>query len=585
METQIKAARTLLKEQKRLQSKGKDAASATGRGMRYDPIVIRHALLLYQKGPAAYAAAQKTQRLPSVRRLREYRNWTSHKAGLNTDLLLEMEAVMREHGGEGARDVILAFDGMTVKEGIFFDRFSGTISGMEDLGDLVAYTQKQFQSSEGEPEIEMAKECMQFIATSVDGKFRVPVGYYLVRNCTAGMISTMVDSVIVALDSVGVAVKVICCDGASFHRKWQEDTLRFVDHAAIGSGDANAHTFKVAMRHPLYPIDPQRKHLIYIMSDPVHLIKKMASNLFSSGETEGHTRDIEKLTSKPASLDEAGRVERLQWDQLKYAWQQDQDQAVLGTLAPRVTRQHIERDAWSRLKTNMSTRVLSHSMQLCVQAYNTEPVGELLQLMAHMDRYIDIMNSGHKRSEWTGSDPVTGKAHLNHPIRSMTDRRIIELQEMLKWFEAWDDENKQRPASNESERSARFLTHELYFDLRLAVRGFLAFAADFLADNPSCGLIPRLYSQDCVEGRFSLVRGSGGARTAVSSVELASAQASADVQTNGGGVRGNITAVHDQVEHVMVGRLQSRAVTRAERKERVKVGEAMAAAAGIDLPN
>ena len=78
METQIKAARTLLKEQKRLQSKGKDAASATGRGMRYDPIVIRHALLLYQKGAAAYAAAQKTQRLPSVRRLREYRNWTSH---------------------------------------------------------------------------------------------------------------------------------------------------------------------------------------------------------------------------------------------------------------------------------------------------------------------------------------------------------------------------------------------------------------------------------------------------------------------------------------------------------------------------
>ena len=81
------------------------------------------------------------------------------------------------------------------------------------------------------------------------------------------------------------------------------------------------------------------------------------------------------------------------------------------------------------------------------------------------------------------------------------------------------------------------------------------------------------------------MRGSGGARTAVSSVELASAQASADVQTNGGGVRGNITAVHDQVEHVLVGRLQSRATTRAERKERVKAGEAMAAAAGIDLPN
>jgi hypothetical protein len=53
---------------------------------------------------------------------------------------------------------ILAFDGMTVKDGIFYDRYSGDLIGMEDVGDLVSYTRIAMSDKAG---VSLAKECMQ----------------------------------------------------------------------------------------------------------------------------------------------------------------------------------------------------------------------------------------------------------------------------------------------------------------------------------------------------------------------------------------------------------------------------------------
>ena len=55
------------------------------------------------------------------RTLRNLRQAEQYVAGTNYELLLEMGVT--KHAG--SRNVILSFDGMSIKDGLFYDRFSG----------------------------------------------------------------------------------------------------------------------------------------------------------------------------------------------------------------------------------------------------------------------------------------------------------------------------------------------------------------------------------------------------------------------------------------------------------------------------
>jgi hypothetical protein len=173
---QIKHARTLQRE--------KDSAStanATARGMRWHPLVIRWALKLYQCSRSAYRTVAGGLALPSERRLQEYRSWSSCDPGMNTDLLLLFQQKLDEDKGDlQSRQVILAFDGMAIRDGISYCRNSGKVSGLEDVGDLVTYTTETLGASLSD--LRLAKECMQLMATTLNGKYRVPIGYYLIQK-------------------------------------------------------------------------------------------------------------------------------------------------------------------------------------------------------------------------------------------------------------------------------------------------------------------------------------------------------------------------------------------------------------------
>ena len=205
---QAKGLRTKRKEAKKLREAG-SAAQPKGTGMRYHPIVARWALRLYNKGRAAYretraalpylpcercvlstthvffmtylalsylACSFHDRNLTTThhqcaacfyrRTLREYRRAAESVVGTNTELLLELQAFLTN----GNADCVLAFDGMTIRDGIFYDRYSGDLIGMEDVGDLVTFT-KHWQTAERE--VQVAKECMQLIATSLDCRAQV----------------------------------------------------------------------------------------------------------------------------------------------------------------------------------------------------------------------------------------------------------------------------------------------------------------------------------------------------------------------------------------------------------------------------
>ena len=114
---------------------------------------------------------------------------------MNTDLLLLFQQKLDEDKGDlQSRQVILAFDGMAIRDGISYCRNSGKVSGLEDVGDLVTYTTETLGASLSD--LRLAKECMQLMATTLNGKYRVPIGYYLIQKATAGLVATMIDDAI-----------------------------------------------------------------------------------------------------------------------------------------------------------------------------------------------------------------------------------------------------------------------------------------------------------------------------------------------------------------------------------------------------
>ena len=142
-------------------------------------------------------------------------HWNKNEPGINTELLLLLQEKLSHITIRGLRQFIMMYDGMTIKDGVYYDRFSGALQGLEDIGDLISFTRVQFG---GQPQVRIAKECMQFMITSISplpiknedtGKMetahiRLPFAYYLVSTTDSGLIQTMIDTCVVALYSIRV---------------------------------------------------------------------------------------------------------------------------------------------------------------------------------------------------------------------------------------------------------------------------------------------------------------------------------------------------------------------------------------------
>ena len=87
-------------------------------------------------------------------------HWNKNEPGINTELLLLLQEKLAHITIRGLRQFIMMYDGMTIKDGVYYDRFSGALQGLEDIGDLISFTRVQFG---GQPQVRIAKECMQFM--------------------------------------------------------------------------------------------------------------------------------------------------------------------------------------------------------------------------------------------------------------------------------------------------------------------------------------------------------------------------------------------------------------------------------------
>ena len=245
--------------------------SSSHSSVRYHPMVIKFCLSLAAKSPSAYSELRYDGKsetgvlvLPSLRTLRDYKNYIRPQRGFNPAVVSELQK-KTELFSSPERFVTILFDEMKIQEDLVWDKHTGELIFFVDLGDI-KLNYATFQDVK-----ELATHFLVFLVKSIVN----PLSYSFATFATTGVKSFQIFPLfwktVNILENIGLKVIAATADGASPNHKF------FRMHKPL-AGDAET---AVAYRSEnLYSED---KRFIYFFADAPHLIKTTRNCLSNSG--------------------------------------------------------------------------------------------------------------------------------------------------------------------------------------------------------------------------------------------------------------------------------------------------------------
>ena len=232
-------------------------------GRRYHSQIIRFALSLHGKSPAAYNELRDSGALilPSERVLRDYKNYFKPKAGINID---NIESLREKASSlsQVQRYVVIVIDEMKIQPNLVFDKYSGDLIGFVDLGDPVTN-----YASLGEEDV-MATHAQAFLVRGMCSDFKHVIAYYFTENVTSYQLMSIFWKVVGVLELLPVCATFN--DGASPDRKFFDLHFQLVRDLNCDMVHKVPNLFAV-------------QRFIYFFADSCHLIKTASNCLYNSG--------------------------------------------------------------------------------------------------------------------------------------------------------------------------------------------------------------------------------------------------------------------------------------------------------------
>lgn len=198
---------------------------------RYPRCVIRFAVgLLSKVGKNTFEEIRNIFGLPSARHVQSFSSSSGRDAdGVLDDSLSDLKAIADKLGlAAHQRRVFLAFDGCTLKDGVFWDASSKEIVGFAtDVYlevDIMAAARQFMQSAselESKPEnIPLAKTYLVFYLSAVEANVNLkgPAARFCITKATAAFLIDVVPRVIARAYNYGFNVIGVVCDGAAENR-------------------------------------------------------------------------------------------------------------------------------------------------------------------------------------------------------------------------------------------------------------------------------------------------------------------------------------------------------------------------------
>ena len=433
-----------------------NAASVSPFGVRWSHQDKLLALGLYYKSPSAYRFMRHAFRLPTVRTLRTFLSGFSVAVGFDCDYMLALTKRV-ESLNPSEKFVVVTFDGMSLRNSLKYLEHDDRIVGFEDFGEF------------GSASVNPAKNALQFMVRGISSRWKQPIGHFFsTTSVNSDVLKSMIVTLVSKLEAINLNVVAIVCDQESSHRQCLTN-------------------MGVTLSSPMFTSDTGND--IHVMYDPPHLIKNVRNNLLKYDIIIGN--DV------------------VSFDHISALF--DLEEASVLRFVPKLTRSHIELNAFKRMNVKLATQVLSHSVASAIRTYialnkMSTDAHATADFVEKINRIFDIMNSNKviMRNRWKRA--LTLKA---------TDQ-FAELKAFCEWANQWQFRSK---------KNSKIVKKTLPFKdgLMMTCNALHEVCMNLLAKHNFRFVLTSRFNQDIVENWFSCIRGKGRNNDSRTTVEYESA--------------------------------------------------------------
>ena len=399
---------------------------------------------------------QHAFRLPTVRTLRRFLSGFSVSVGFDCDYMLALRK-RAESLNELEKFVVVTFDSMSLRSSLKYLEHDDRIVGFEDLDTF------------RDPSTDAAKQALQFMVRGISTRWKQPVGHFFTgTSVNANVLKSMIITLLTKLESIGLRVAAIVCDQEICHRICLE---------GLGATAARP------------KFTTENGNDVYTMYDPPQLVKNLRNNMLRYDILIGN--DV------------------VSFDYISTLF--DLEQASVLRFVPKLTKTHIEPNAFKRMNVKLATQVLSHSVASAIRAYVT--LGKLpaaakttADSVDRVNRLFDIMNSNKPKT--------TNKWKRGLTLKSVD--QLTELKEFSNWASQWRFKSKQK--SNVVKQTLPFKD-----GLVMTCRALHDVCVSLLQTHKFRFILTSRFNQDIVENWFSCIRGKGRNNDSRTTLEFESA--------------------------------------------------------------
>lgn len=253
----------------------------------------------------------------------------------------------------------LIFDAMSIKKQILWDERLGKFVGYCDYGNAF-----ELEGSETP-----ATEALVFMLSSINGKWKLPIGYVFQNKITASIQVELIKSVLTHSHNTGLTIWSVTCDGAYTN----VSTLKLLG-CKIGN---NYEDIESCFEHPV------TRTKLYYIPDACHILKLARNILANNSVLESDTGYI-------------------RWDHIRNLFKVQKDLTL--KLANKLSMAHVN---WhnNKMRVQYVAQTLSSSMADSLQYLKNinfpgfENVEATVEYCRAIDRIFDFLNSKSKFSK------------------------------------------------------------------------------------------------------------------------------------------------------------------------------------------
>ena len=469
-------------------------------GIRYSDEVFALSSQICRTSPKAYELLRSVIRLPTQRRLKSHYTLPPPRNGgiRSEDVVLLKEKLNalppEEQPSDGFHRVALSFDACTIKKGVIYNSNTFEIIGFADEEVVDFKTVLNGYSSSYLNSSDLASKCTVVMASTINGThIKYPLGVWCTSSLTSSMNKQMIHDAIRKLMSQKIICISLCADGASENRSMFEDvcTLTIADVKVLMTSKQMAppilgqfvnNDLLIAMKHPYFDC------LIFCLSDPPHLVKKLKNAFEKSGDKEKYDYMTRRFQMGGKFAD---------FTDVKTAYRADKANNLKDYKANDIS---INPNSWSRMKVAYAVHTYEPSFVNMVQRYFEQEDDDgasksfLIEYMNQVGTLWDTLN-------------------FNDPIDAGDDVFWKQLGASLDYFYSWLNDcttpgDGLTQPKHEKDMTAQFLTRECWHDMQQTCSGLALLIAFYFPNGCSDEQKARLrrFSQDCLEQLFGIIR-------------------------------------------------------------------------------